>query len=322
MRRLNEVLRERFGGKVYRLSLSADVTCPNRDGTLGTRGCIFCSAGGSGDFAASAALPIDRQIEEAKKRVAAKAGPDCRYIAYFQSFTGTYAPVPYLRKIFTEAMAPEEICALSVGTRPDCLGDDVVALLSELNRKKPVWVELGLQTIHERTAEYIRRGYPLAVYDDAVRRLKNAGLEVIVHVILGLPGETVEDMEETVRYVVDPRTDPLTGMVRPAADGIKLQLLHILKGTDLAEEYLAGRVPVMTLEEYTALLLRLVPLIPDTVTVHRLTGDGPKRLLLAPLWSADKKRVMNTVNHALRKAVSGAQNNIWRRTTALQKGGN
>ena len=300
MRRLNEVLRERFGGKVYRLSLSADVTCPNRDGTLGTRGCIFCSAGGSGDFAASAALPIDRQIEEAKKRVAAKAGPDCRYIAYFQSFTGTYAPVPYLRKIFTEAMAPEEICALSVGTRPDCLGDDVVALLSELNRKKPVWVELGLQTIHERTAEYIRRGYPLAVYDDAVRRLKNAGLEVIVHVILGLPGETVEDMEETVRYVVDPRTDPL----------------------DLAEEYLAGRVPVMTLEEYTALLLRLVPLIPDTVTVHRLTGDGPKRLLLAPLWSADKKRVMNTVNHALRKAVSGAQNNTWRRTTALQKGGN
>ncbi len=301
MRRLNEVLRERFGGKVYKLSLSAEVTCPNRDGTLGTRGCIFCSAGGSGDFAASAALPIPQQIEEAKRRVAAKAGPGCRYIAYFQSFTGTYAPVPYLRKIFSEALAPEEICALSVGTRPDCLGDDVVALLAELNRKKPVWVELGLQTIHERTAKYIRRGYPLSVYDDAVRRLKEAGLEVIVHVILGLPGETAEDMEETVRYVVNSRTDPLTGTVHPAADGIKLQLLHVLKGTDLAEEYLAGRVPVMTPEEYTALLLRLVPLIPDTVTVHRLTGDGPKRLLMAPLWTADKKRVINMVNKALRE---------------------
>ena len=284
---LNEYLRSRFGCKVYKLSLSADVTCPNRDGRLDTRGCIFCSAGGSGDFAADRHKPIAEQMEEAKARVSAK-NRDGKYIAYFQSFTGTYAPVSYLRKIFTEAIQPEDIVALSVATRPDCLGPEVLALLSELNQTKPVWVELGLQTIHEGTARYIRRGYPLTVYDKAVKDLKEAGLEIIVHVILGLPGESAEDMLETVRYVA-----------ASGADGIKLQLLHVLRGTDLADDYYAGKVPVKSLEEYTDLLCRVVKEIPDEMVIHRLTGDGPKKLLIAPAWSADKKKVLNTIHRAL-----------------------
>lgn len=287
MKLLNEYLKERFGCKVYKLSLSGAWTCPNRDGTLDTRGCIFCSEGGSGDFAADAGRSVHDQILEARKRVE-KKNPGGKYIAYFQSFTGTYAPLPYLRKIFTKALEEEEIVALSVGTRPDCLGEEVLSLLSGLNRIKPVWVELGLQTIHERTAEYIRRGYPLSVYDQAVRDLHREGLEVIVHVILGLPGESREDMLETVRYVA-----------ASGADGIKLQLLHVLKGTDLEKEYLQGRVPVMTLEEYTDLLKEIAALIPEKMVVHRLTGDGPKKLLLAPLWSADKKRVLNTIRREL-----------------------
>jgi len=284
---LNEYLRERFGCKVYKLSLSGARTCPNRDGTLGTRGCIFCSEGGSGDFAAGAGLGIRDQIAEARKRVE-KKNPGGKYIAYFQSFTGTYAPLDYLRRIFTEALEEEDVVALSVGTRPDCLGEEVLSLLSELNRRKPVWVELGLQTIHERTAEYIRRGYPLSVYDKAVRDLHREGLEVIVHVILGLPGETVEDMAETVRYAAD-----------SGADGIKLQLLHVLRGTDLEKEYLEGRVPVMTLEEYIRVLKAVTKEIPETMVVHRLTGDGPKKFLVAPLWTADKKRVLNTIRREL-----------------------
>ena len=287
MKLLNEYLRERFGCKVYKLSLSGARTCPNRDGTLDTRGCIFCSEGGSGDFAAEADLPVHDQIMEAKKRVGRK-NPGGKYIAYFQSFTGTYAPLPYLRRIFTEALEEEDVVALSVGTRPDCLGEEVLTLLSELNRVKPVWVELGLQTIHERTAVYIRRGYPLSVYDKAVRDLHREGLEVIVHVILGLPGETAEDMAETVRYVAD-----------SGAEGIKLQLLHVLKGTDLEKEYLEGRVPVMTLKEYVDVLKAVTKVIPESMVVHRLTGDGPKKLLIAPLWSADKKHVLNTIRREL-----------------------
>ena len=287
MKLLNEYLRERFGCKVYKLSLSGARTCPNRDGTLGTGGCIFCSEGGSGDFAAEADLPVHDQIMEAKKRVERK-NPGGKYIAYFQSFTGTYAPLPYLRRIFTEALEEEDVVALSVGTRPDCLGEEVLTLLSELNRVKPVWVELGLQTIHERTAVYIRRGYPLSVYDKAVRDLHREGLEVIVHVILGLPGETAEDMAETVRYVAD-----------SGAEGIKLQLLHVLKGTDLEKEYLEGRVPVMTLKEYVDVLKAVTKVIPESMVVHRLTGDGPKKLLIAPLWSGDKKHVLNTIRREL-----------------------
>ena len=283
MRLLNDDLRDRFGCKVYKIALSAKVTCPNRDGTKGDRGCIFCSAGGSGDFAADASLSIPDQIREARARIAHK-NPGGKYIAYFQSFTGTYAPLPYLREIFTEAMEPDFIAALSVGTRPDCLGEEVIALLSELNQKKPVWVELGLQTIHERTASYIRRGYPLSVYDRAVRDLKAAGLTVVVHVILGLPGETVSDMQETVRYVCG-----------SGATGIKLQLLHVLRGTDLEKEYAEGKVHVLSEDEYIEILKACVPLVPENVVIHRLTGDGDKRLLLAPLWSGDKKHVWNRI---------------------------
>lgn len=282
---LNDYLRATFGCKVYKISLSARVTCPNRDGTLGTGGCIFCSEGGSGEFAACAQLGIPEQIAQAKARVAAKAGPDAKYIAYFQSYTNTYGDPKYLERIFREAMDPKEIVALSVGTRPDCLPEEILDMLERLSRIKPVWVELGLQTIHERSAKYIRRGYELPVYDDAVQKLHARGIHVITHLILGLPGESHEDMKKSLEHVVN-----------VGSDGVKLQLLHVLKGTDLAEKYAAGRVPVMEFEEYIDLLCELVPLIPHEMVIHRLTGDGDKKLLIAPLWSADKKRVLNKVN--------------------------
>ena len=289
MKRLNEYLKERFGQKVYKIALSADVTCPVRDGTIDTRGCIFCSKGGSGDFAEDAGLSVTEQMERAKKRVEKKI-KNGKYIAYFQSFTNTYGNLEYLRSIYLEAIKPDDIVALSIATRPDCLSEEVLDLLAEVNRIKPVWVELGLQTIHERSADYIRRGYPLNIYDEAVRNLKERGIEVIVHVILGLPGETEEDMEETVKYVVS-----------SGADGIKLQLLHVLEGTDLEKDYLDGKVPVMNLDEYTDLVVKLVKLIPDNVVIHRLTGDGPKRILVAPKWTGDKKKVLNTLNRKLKE---------------------
>lgn len=287
MKTLNEYCRERFGEKLYKLSLNGGMTCPNRDGTLGSRGCIFCSAGGSGDFAPSAALNMDQQLEEAKSRVSKKFRGS-RYIAYFQAYTNTYAPVEYLRSLFLPVIQREEVAVLSIATRPDCLGEEVLALLEELNRIKPVWVELGLQTIHPETARFIRRGYPLEVYDRAVERLNGLGIHTVTHVILGLPGESREAMLDTVRYVA-----------RRGSGGIKLQLLHVLEGTDLAEEYRAGRVPVMTLEEYAELVADCVALLPEEMVVHRLTGDGPKRILLAPLWSGDKKRVLNAVHRAI-----------------------
>jgi len=283
---LNSYLKERFGCKVYKIAIDGGFTCPNRDGTLGTGGCIFCSAGGSGDFAESRTLSITEQIESGKKRVEAKT-KDGKYIAYFQAFTNTYAPTEVLRAKFTEAINHPDIVALSVGTRPDCLGSDVLDLLCELNKVKPLFVELGLQTIHESTAEYIRRGYALDVYDKAVEKLHRIGINVVTHLILGLPNESTDDILESVKYVCE-RTD-----------GIKLQLLHILEGTDLADEYRAGKVKVMTLDEYTDLICRCVEIIPQNVVIHRLTGDGAKRDLIAPLWSADKKKVMNTINKAL-----------------------
>ena len=279
---VNDHLKSTYGCKVYKLSLQAKVTCPVRDGKIDTRGCIFCSEGGSGDFAADRDKPIPEQIAEAKKRVSAKAGKDAKYIAYFQSFTNTYGPAEYLEGIFRQAVEPEDVVILSLGTRPDSISDEMYEVLERLNRIKPVWVELGLQTIHEKSAEYIRRGYTLDVYDKCVKRLREIGITVIVHVILGLPGESKEDMIETVKYVC-----------ASGVQGIKLQLLHVLKDTDLYEDYKAGKVPVMEMEEYLDLLRELIPLIPDDVIVHRLTGDGPKKLLAAPLWTADKKRVLN-----------------------------
>lgn len=280
---LNEYLKSTFGEKVYKISLNGGMTCPNRDGTIDTRGCIFCSRGGSGEFAASAVLDIKNQIEQAKQRIKAKT--DCRkFIAYFQPFTNTYASVEYLEKIFTQAIEGDEIVALSIATRPDCLGDDVLALLDRLNRIKPVWVELGLQTIHKQTSDYIRRGYELEVYDTAVRNLHSIGINVITHIILGLPNESKEMMLETVKYVGE-RTD-----------GVKLQLLHILKDTDLLDDYNAGKFKALTIEEYIDILCDCIEILPQNVVIHRITGDGDKKLLVAPLWSADKKNVLNSIN--------------------------
>lgn len=286
---LNEYLKNTFGEKVYKISLDGSMTCPNRDGRIDTRGCIFCSRGGSGEFSASRNLGITEQIEQAKQRIAQKT--DCKkFIAYFQPFTNTYAPARYLEKIFTEAIAPSEIVALSVATRPDCLPDETVALLSELNKIKPVWVELGLQTIHNSTAEYIRRGYPLSVYDDAVNRLHKEGISVITHIIIGLPNETEEMIVKTAKYAGE------------RSNGVKLQLLHILKDTDLCDEYLKGNVRVLSLEEYADILVKCLKVIPKTTVIHRLTGDGDKKILVAPMWSADKKRVLNFINNKIRNS--------------------
>ena len=279
---LNEYLKDTFNTKVYKISLNAGFTCPNRDGTLDTRGCIFCSGNGSGDFGESPLLSITDQIEKGKKRVASKIGKDGRYIAYFQAFTNTYAPVEKLRSLFTEAISHPDIVAVSIATRPDCLPEDVLELLSELNRIKPVWVELGLQTIHEKSAEYIRRLYPLSVYDTAVTELKKRNLNVIVHVILGLPNESRKDMLDTVKYVCD-----------SGINGIKLQLLHVLKGTDLASDYEKGLFTCLSMEEYVSIVVDCLKIIPNDIVIHRMTGDGDKKILIAPEWSKDKKRVLN-----------------------------
>ena len=284
---LNEHYRQKFGCKVYKLSLDGGFTCPNRDGTLGKRGCIFCSGYGSGEFAARECGSIVAQLEKAKSRVAQK-NKDGKYIAYFQSFTNTYAPVEKLRKLYFEAIAPEEIVGLAIGTRPDCLGDDVVALLSEVNAVKPVSVELGLQTVHSESVRYIRRGYENEAYFDAVRRLKKVGIEVVTHIILGLPGETPEMAAQTTRRAVEAGTD-----------GVKFHLLHVLRGTDLEKDYAAGKFRCLELEEYGQWLKLCLQEVPRNVVVHRITGDGAKRDLIAPLWSGDKKRVLNYLNRIL-----------------------
>lgn len=297
-RSLSDYLKDTFGCKVYKLALDGGMTCPNRDGTLGSGGCIFCSHGGSGDFAEPLTRSVTEQIEAAKRRVSGKIR-DGRYIAYFQSYTNTYAPVSYLEPLFTEAISHPDIAALSIGTRPDCLPAETLELLKRLNQSKPVWVELGLQTIHETTAEAIRRGYPLSCFTDALQRLKEAGLSVIVHVILGLPGETREMMLDTVRFLAH---------VKPPIDGIKLQLLHVLKDTKLAELYETEPFPVMSMEEYISLLLDCIRLLPPDMVIHRLSGDGPKKLLIAPLWSGNKKAFLGALQKAFREtgAVQGA----------------
>lgn len=281
---LNKYLRDTFGDKVYKLSLNAGFTCPNRDGKLGTKGCIFCSAGGSGDFAESSSLSITQQIERGKERVARKIKSG-KYIAYFQAYTNTYAPVEILKSKYMEAVNHKDIVALSVATRPDCLGDDVLKLLDEINKIKPVFVELGLQTIHERTARYIRRGYTLDVYDKAVSDLKKIGVNTVVHLILGLPGETKQDMLDSVKYVCE-----------SGINGIKLQLLHVLKNTDLEKDYAQGKFKTLEMDEYLDILKSCVDIIPDNIVIHRLTGDGAKKDLISPLWSADKKKVLNAIN--------------------------
>ena len=283
---LNSYLKEKFGCKVYKISLDCGFTCPNRDGTLGYGGCIFCSEGGSGDFAESRTLGVTEQIESGKEKVKNKIKSG-KYIAYFQAFTNTYADVNTLEKIFSEAINHPDIVALSIATRPDCLEQKKVELLSRLNKIKPIFVELGLQTVNEKTAKYIRRGYTLDVYDDTVERLHEQGINVVTHIIIGLPYETKEDMLSSVKYVCN------------VTDGIKLQLLHILKGTDLAKDYFEHKFEVLSLEEYTDIIAECVKIIPENVVIHRLTGDGAKKDLIAPLWSADKKKVLNTINKRL-----------------------
>ena len=306
---VNTYLKEKYGHKIYKIALNGGFTCPNRDGTIDTKGCIFCSGYGSGDFAEDSALSITEQIERGKLKIQSKMGiepsdsisNDGRYIAYFQAFTNTYAPVSHLRKLYLEAVNNPDIAILSIATRPDCLGDEVLELLDEINHIKPVWVELGLQTIHEKTATYIRRGYPLSTYDEAVLKLNRLNIDVITHIILGLPGESMEDMLESVRYIsrgyesVSEKSDNIS----PRIQGIKLQLLHVLKGTDLARDYEEGLFECMTLEEYTDLVAKCISILPEDIIIHRMTGDGAKKDLIAPLWSADKKRVLNTLNKKL-----------------------
>lgn len=293
---LNKYLKEKFGTKVYKLSLNGNMTCPNRDGTKGYKGCIFCSEGGSGEFACSG-QSISEQLENAKKLVSNKIKSG-KYIAYFQAFTNTYAPVDYLNDIFTQAIAPPEIAALSIATRPDCLGGDVLSLLDELNHKKPVFVELGLQTSCEASAEYIRRGYKNDCYIKAVRDLKRIGVNVVTHIILGLPFESREDMLRSVDFAA-----------KCGTDGIKLQLLHVLKNTDLEKEYLEGKFQTLSPEEYIDILCDCIEILPKNTVIHRLTGDGDKKLLIAPLWSADKKRALNGINKAFteRSIIQGSK---------------
>ena len=289
---LDHYLKQTFGEKVYRLSLNGGMTCPNRDGTLDSRGCIFCSAGGSGDFATAPSLSVTEQITQAKERIRRKS--NCRkFIAYFQAYTNTYAPVEHLRKIFTEAISHPDIVALSIGTRPDCLGDDVLDLLYSLNQIKPVWVELGLQTIHEDTARYIRRGYPLSCFDTAVKNLRAGGIEVIVHTILGLPGESRKDILETMAY--------LNAM---DIQGIKLQLLHVLRGTDLAADHEAGLFRTYERDEYLNLVIDCLEHLRPDIVIHRVTGDGPKDLLIAPLWASRKREVLNLLHHRMKERAS------------------
>lgn len=285
-RSLNQHYQEKFGCKVYKLSIDGGFSCPNRDGTVGTGGCIFCNETGSGDFAVCG-RSITQQLQEAKKWVEQK-NKGGKYMAYFQSFTNTYAPAEILRSRYLEAIEPDEIVGLAIGTRPDCLGEDVMQLLREVNSIKPVTVELGLQTVHEASVQYIRRGYVNQVYFDAVTRLKEAGIEVVTHIILGLPGETAEMTAQTTRAAVEAGTD-----------GVKFHLLHVLKNTDLEKDYLAGKFSCLSMEEYADWLCACIGEVPPYVTVHRITGDGAKRNLVAPLWSADKKRVLNYLNKRL-----------------------
>lgn len=285
---LNEHYKQRFGCKVYKLPINAGFICPNRDGTVGMRGCIFCSVYGSGDFADNKEIPIEVQIENAKRRVSAKIS-DGKYIAYFQSFTNTYAPVSVLRERYTKALECNDVVGISIATRPDCISDDVIELLKELNREKAVYVELGLQTVHKQTIDYIRRGYENDVYFDAVKRLKKAGINVVTHIIIGLPFEDGEMVVETTKQAV------LAG-----TDGVKFHLLHVLKNTDLAEDYREGKFKCLELEEYAKILKECISVLPRGVVVHRITGDGAKKDLIAPLWSADKKRVLNYLNNYLK----------------------
>ncbi len=283
---LSQYLKNEYGEKYFKLSLSCSTTCPNRDGVCGDKGCIFCSMKGSGDFAQSALLPISSQIEKAKSLVKSKSDND-RYIAYFQAFTSTYGNEEYLENVFFETISRDDIAILSVATRPDCISDNMLSVLKRLNDIKPVWIELGLQSIFDSTAQYIRRGYKTQVYYDTVKKLREIGVHIITHVIIGLPFESEDMIVQTVREV---------GKV---TDGIKLQLLHVLKNTDLEKEYINGKFQTLSMEEYADILCKCINVLPENIVIHRLTGDGDKSTLISPLWTRDKKRVLNYINHRI-----------------------
>lgn len=285
----NAYIRDTFGEKLYKISLNAGTTCPNRDGKAGTGGCIFCSASGSGDFSEDAVMSIDEQIELAKKRISGKCKCD-RYIAYFQSYTNTYGDVDALREKFLAAARRDDVAAVSIASRPDCFDPEVIDMIKDIIAVKPVWIELGLQTANDRTAQLINRCYDISVYDETMNRLRELGVHIIVHMIIGLPGETKEDMIDTVRYIV-----------RSGANGIKLQLLHVLRGTVLEKMYEEGVFRALTFDEYADILCDCLKELPPDMVVHRFTGDGPKNILVAPLWSADKKRVINDLNRIISK---------------------
>ncbi|SFG42650.1 TIGR01212 family radical SAM protein [Oribacterium sp. WCC10] len=293
---LSEYLKRTYGKKLYKISLQTGCSCPNRDGTVSKGGCTFCSEGGSGDFAAPL-LPICEQIDIGIKKVEAKLPKTGGhgFIAYFQSYTNTYGETPVLREIFEEALKDDRVEILSIGTRPDSIKDDMIEALNELQERynKKIWIELGLQSVHDHTAQKINRGYPLSVFEDCYKRLKSKGLSVIVHVIIGFPWESEEDILETVSYL---------SQLTPTLDGIKLQLLHVLRGTAMGNDYLASPFHVLTLEEYCSIIVKCLKLLPRETVVHRITGDGPKRILIAPLWSGDKKLVLNALNKAIREA--------------------
>lgn len=296
----NSYLKERFGRKLYKISLDAGMTCPNRDGTLGHSGCIFCSAGGSGDFASSRLLSITEQIDQGKtlvqKKFTSKSDNPC-YIAYFQAYTNTYASIATLRKIYMEAAMHDDIAAISIATRPDCIDESIMKLIIEIHQIKPVFIEFGLQTSNETTAAYIRRGYKNSVFADAIKLIDSYNstivdplehIHIVVHAIIGLPGESYDDMEQTINYI---NSYPI--------HGIKLQLLHVLRDTDLEKEYKKYAFKVLSLEEYADILIKLLLHIRPDIVIHRMTGDGPKKLLIAPLWSGDKKRVLNYINKCI-----------------------
>lgn len=287
-------MKQRFGEKVYKISLESGLSCPNRDGTIGYGGCIFCSGSGSGDFASPLCSSVTEQIDRGIRGLSSRKHVGHKFIAYFQSFTNTYAPVDVLEPMYMEALRHPDVVMLSIATRPDCLPADVLKLLEQCRRIKPVIVELGLQTIHDRTASLIRRGYPLSVYDTAVESLASIGIEVVTHVIAGLPHESRNDFLETVSYVGESK-----------ADGIKIQLLHILKNTDLADMYLQGEFSALTFDEYVETVIRAIAILPGKTVIHRLTGDGPKSLLIAPEWSSRKRHVLNEILKQMK------QQNLW-----------
>ena len=298
---LNEYYRKIYGQKAYKISLNGGMSCPNRDGTISRRGCIFCSAKGSGDFAGDCHLDITEQITEGIKLISDKYNGNF-FIGYFQAFTNTYAPVERLEEIFTKAITDDRLCGLSIATRPDCLSDEVISLLKKLNEIKPITIELGLQTINEQTAEYINRGYPLSVYDDSCKRLLAANIPFVVHMIVGLPKESTKDFLATATHIA-----------KSGASGIKIQLLHVLKNTELAKDYESGLFEAMTLENYVKAVVDIIEILPPDMVIHRITGDGPRDLLIAPLWSTNKKNVLNSINKEFiqRNTYQGKEYHQW-----------